>query len=482
SSLSGKERAIINPATEEVIEHVPEAGPEDVDVAVGAARRAFQGWSRTDPDEKARILRDGIARIKAEGKEIAELLTREQGKPLSEAMGELHHLLHGLEFYADLASKIRGAYVPLPSTLGTSYGVVIKRPLGVVAAITPFNFPLTLLGTKIGPALVSGNTVVVKPSETTPLGTIRLIALLNEAGLPPGVLNVITGAGPGAGEALVGHPDVRRVAFTGGTRTGRRIMEIAGPKFKRITLELGGSDPVIICPDADIEKAIKGIVIGRYFNAGQACLAAKRVYIFQEVYDQVLEKLVKRVGRYELGEGWTRAERPKIRMGPLHSAQTRERIRGQVQDALRRGARVAIGGDAPKERERGFFFEPTVLENVPHDSRVVQDECFGPVLPLFKVKTINEAIRLANDSPYGLGSSVWTDNVKWIHKVAQEVEAGMTWVNQLHYGYDELPFGGVKASGFGREHGPEALDYYLESKSIVYGDLDIPDDPGEDLQ
>ncbi len=477
---TGEEMEVVNPATEETFDTVPKGGREDVDAAVSAAKRAFKEWSGKDPDERAQLMRTGIAAVKENDKEVAELLVREQGKPMMEAMGELHHFLHGMDFYADLTSKIRGAYTTLPSTLGTSYGMVIKRPVGVVAGLVPYNFPLTLMGTKVGPALAAGNTIIVKPAATTPLATLRIGELMNEAGLPPGVLNVITGPGRELGEALIGHPDVRRVALTGSTNTGRRVMEIAGPQFKRITLELGGSDPVIVCPDANVDNAVKGVNIGRFFNAGQACLAAKRVYVFDEVYDEFMESLVKRVSRYELGDGMTKAERPKVRMGPLNTARQRDELEGQLEDAVDKGAGVAYEGET--NGDRGFFFAPTVIEKAPHDSRVVREETFGPLLPVFKVRNINEAIRMANDSNFGLGSSIWTYNIQYIHKAAQEIESGMTWVNQIHYGYDELPFGGVKESGIGREHGPEALEHYLESKSVVVGDLDIAGDEGAGIQ
>ncbi|TCJ14858.1 aldehyde dehydrogenase [Rubrobacter taiwanensis] len=469
AAKSGEEIPVVNPANEETLESVPKAGPEDVDAAVAAAKAAFEEWSRTDADERASLMREGIARIKGEQKELARLLVQENGKPFAEAMGEISHFLHGMSYYADLASKIQGSYTELPSALGRSYGMVIKRPVGVCAAITPFNFPLTLLGTKIGPALAAGNTVVAKPAETTPLATLRVAQLMQEAGLPAGVLNVVTG-GAEAGEALAGHPGVRRVAFTGSTGVGRRIMELAGPQFKRVTVELGGSDPVIICPDADVESAVRGVTIGRFFNAGQACLAAKRVYVFEEVYDQFMESLLKRVARYELGDGLEKAEKPKVRMGPMHTDRYRQQISDQLQDAVDKGAKVACGGGFPDGR--GYFFEPTVVEDAPHGSRLATEEVFGPVLPVWRVSGMDEAIRLANDSPYGLGSSIWTQNVKWVHRAAQEIEAGMTWVNQLHYGYDELPFGGVKQSGIGREHGQEAIEYYVESKAVVVGGLD----------
>jgi acyl-CoA reductase-like NAD-dependent aldehyde dehydrogenase len=470
SARSGEEMPVVNPATEEEFETVPKAGSEDVDAAVAAAKEAFKEWSKKDPDDRAALMRAGIAKIQENSKEIAQLLTREQGKPFSEAMGELHHFLHGMNYYADLASKIEGVYANLPSTLGRAYGMVIKKPIGVCAAIVPYNFPLTLMGTKLAPALAAGNTIVIKPANTTPLATLRVAELMQEAELPPGVVNVVTGPGKEVGEALAVHPDVRRVALTGSTQTGRRIMEIAAPKFKRVSAELGGSDPVIVFPDADVDAAVRGINIGRFFNAGQACLAAKRVYVFEEVYDEFMASLTKRVARYELGDGLEKAEKPKIRMGPLNAARHRDELADQLQEAVDGGAKVAIGGGTGNGK--GFFFEPTVIEDAPHESRVAREETFGPLLPVWKVNEVDEAIRLANDSPYGLGSSVYTYNVKWINRAAQEIEAGMTWVNQLHFGYDELPFGGVKESGIGREHGKEAIEHYLEQKSIVVGGLD----------
>src|SRR5919205_1958655 len=337
---SGEEMPVVNPATEEQFEAVPKAGQEDVDAAVSAANEAFKEWSKRDPDDRAAAIRAAIEKIEENDKEIAGLLTREQGKPFSESMGELHHFLHGMNYYADLASKIEGVYANLPSALGKAYGMVIKKPIGVCAAIVPYNFPLTLMGTKVGPALAAGNTVVVKPADTTPLATLRVVELMQESGLPPGVVNVVTGPGKEVGEALATHPDVRRVAFTGSTRVGRRLMEIAAPKFKRISAELGGSDPVIVFPDANVDAAVRGVNIGRFFNAGQACLAAKRVYVFAEVYDEFMGRLIERVSRYEPGEGWVKAQKPKIRMGPLHTAALRDTIQGQLQDALERGARV----------------------------------------------------------------------------------------------------------------------------------------------
>ena len=475
AALSGETYQINNPANGQTVDRVPLAGPADVDAAVRAAQDACRGWAETAPDDRAAILRKGIQAVEAHAEEIAALLTAEQGKPLFEASGELHHLLHGLEFYAGLASKIRGAQVPLPPALGKhAYGLVLRRPVGVCVGIVPWNFPLTLMGTKVGPALISGCPIIIKPAKTTPLATLQVIGLLHAAGLPPGVLQCVTGAGSTVGEALITHPAVRRVALTGSSETGRRVMQLAGPDFKRVTLELGGSDPCIICPDADIRRAVSGVVVGRYWNAGQQCLAIKRLYVFEEVYDQFVTALVDKVGNYRVGDGATKPDKPFIRMGPLHTAQQRQEVEDQLADAVVKGAKVLIGGQRPDDPAvvSGHFIEPAVVADVPEDCRLVTEEVFGPVLPVWPVKTLDEAIQKANRTPWGLGSSIWTQNMNWAHRAIREVDAGVTWVNQIHYGYDELPFGGVKASGIGHEHGPEAVNYYLENKGAVFGGLD----------
>jgi succinate-semialdehyde dehydrogenase / glutarate-semialdehyde dehydrogenase len=466
------ELEVIDPATEDTYETVPAGGVDAVELAVQAASAAFPDWSKTDAEQRAEIMRKALDLIAARKDEIVETLTHEQGKPTIEAVGELQHFIHGMQYYADLATKVRGAYQELPSTLGRSYGMVIKRPVGPVAAIVPYNYPLTLMGTKIGPALAAGNTVVVKPASSTPLATLKVAELFHEAGLPAGVLNVVTGRGSVIGDALVTHPLIRRVAFTGETGTGKHIAALAAPGFKHISLELGGSDPMIVCPDVDVRAAIKSAVIARFWNAGQSCLAAKRLYVFDEIYDDFVGGLASEIGRYECGTGWTKAEKPKLRMGPVHTRGGRRELTEQLDDALSRGANVVVGGGPPSEPGSGYFFQPTLVENAPHDSRLVQDEVFGPILPVFRVHDIDEAIRLANDTRYGLGSSIWTYDARYIDKAAQEIEAGMTWVNQIHYGYDELPFGGLKESGVGKEHGPEAmLDHYFETKSVVVGGL-----------
>jgi succinate-semialdehyde dehydrogenase/glutarate-semialdehyde dehydrogenase len=474
AARSGETQDVINPFDGSVVDSVPRGSRADARAAIQAAENAFPAWADTSPDERAALMMQGTQKVREHQKELSALLSREQGKPVFEAAGEIHHFLHGMTFYAGLASKIRGSMVPLPPDMGKhSYGLVMKRPVGVCGAIVPWNFPITLMGTKIGPALAAGNTVVVKPASSTPLTTLRIIGLFNEAGLPPGVLNCVTGPGREVGEELLENPVVRRIAFTGESQTGRRVMEIAGPQFKRITLELGGSDPMIVMPDADIKKAISGALIGRFWNCGQACLAVKRLYLHAAIHDEFLKGLLEKVAAYEPGDPATRPEKPKIRMGPLHTAAQREEIESQLADAVKRGAKVLIGGKRPSDNSlgNGHFFQPAVVAAVPHDSRLVQEEVFGPVLPVFKVEDLDEAIALANDNQYGLGSSIWTQNLTWTNQAIREIQSGVTWVNQIHYGYDELPFGGVKASGIGHEHGPEAMEYYQERKGAVIGGL-----------
>jgi acyl-CoA reductase-like NAD-dependent aldehyde dehydrogenase len=458
---------VVNPATEEIVDSVPAGSPDDVDLAVATAKRAFKDWAHTDVEKRAEILAKAVELIRENAKGLAATLTSEQGKPIAEAMGEVTHLAHGVHYYAEAATKVRGAYQDLPSTLGPAYGMVIRRPMGVCAAITPYNFPLTLLGTKIAPALASGNTVVAKPAATTPLATLEVARLFSEAGVPDGVLNVVTGRGRDIGDALTSHPDVRRVAFTGSTAVGRHVAQLAAADLKRVTLELGGSDPVIICADADVDAAVKAVIIGRYWNAGQACLGCKRVFVHDSVYDDFVSQLVDRVGRYEPGDGTTKPEKPKLRMGPIHTQEGRDELLAQVESA---GGEVLIGGGTG-EHDSGWFLEPAVIAEPAPDSRVMREEVFGPVLPVIRFTDFDDAIAKANDTPYGLGSSIWTHDARLIHRAAHEIDSGMTWVNQIHYGYDELPFGGVKASGYGKEHGIEALDSYVEIKSVVVGGL-----------
>lgn len=469
-SISGDEYEVRNPATGEAVGRVPRGTAADVEQAVQAAERAFGEWAQTTPEDRGRMLMSAYELIREKSSEIAHLLTQEQGKTVFEANLEIHHLLHGLEFYAGLASKVRGAYVPLPQK--DAYGMVIRQPIGVCGGIVPWNFPLTLMGTKLGPALAAGNTIIIKPATTTPLATLLCIEQIQRATyadgkqtLPNGAVNVVTGPGTTVGEALIQHPRVRRIAFTGSTEIGRHVMEVAGREIKRVTLELGGSDPMIVMDDANVDQALRMADVGRFFNCGQMCLGVKRLFLHESIADDFVERLADQLRKKAVGNGLKR----ESRMGPLHLDFQRHEVEEQVEDARSRGAKIIVGGERPSggEYDQGHFYLPTLLTNVPPDARIVQEECFGPALPVFRFSDLNEAIELANNTIYGLGASIWTSNLIQSNKAIERLQAGNVWVNSLHYGYDELPFGGVKASGIGREHGPEALDYYLEPKGVV---------------
>lgn len=454
---------IRNPATGEVVDRVAAATPEDVDRAIDAAQTAFKKWSEVPPPKRAEILFKAAHMLAEREKELARLLTQEQGKPLREAVLEIRRFAHTLEHYAGLAKTIRGGYVPALDD--RRYGMIIKKPIGVCGSIVPWNFPVSLLGNKIGPALVTGNTVVVKPAGTTPLTDVQAVQILNEAGLPPGVLNILPGPARVVGEGLLKDPRVRKIGFTGATSTGKHVMEVAAQNVKRVTLELGGSDPMIVCSDADIDEAVSAASVGRFFNCGQACLAIKRLYLFDEIYDEFVSKLIGKVEKLRVGNGLEQG----VIVGPLHTAAQRDEVEDQVRDAVQRGARILAGGKRPSGDAfaKGNFYLPTVLVDVDEESRVVQEEVFGPALPVMRVQNLDEAIEKANRSIYGLGSSIWTRDLDKANAAAEQIEAGYTWINSPQIIFDELPFGGVKQSGLGKEHGSEALDYYMETKSVV---------------
>ena len=462
-AASGETYDVINPATGEVVDSVPKGNAEDMQRAVDAAHEAFPAWAETAAEARAHLIQKGIELVMAEIDDLSVTLTKEQGKPVSESKREIEHCLHGMAFYAGLASKVRGSYVPLPNN--AMYGMVLKQPVGVCGAIVPWNFPTTLMGTKIGPAMAAGCTSIVKPASTTPLATVRIVELLNQAGLPKGVLNVVTGPGSVVGEELLQNPKVRRIAFTGESGTGKHIMEVAGGNMKRVTLELGGSDPMIVCEDAFMKGALTGAAVGRFYNCGQACLAVKRLFVLEGVYDEFVEGLVGKAGRLVPGNGMN----PKVRMGPMHTAAQREEVEAQIKDAVDRGGKVLVGGTRPEgeDYDRGHYLTPAIIVDAPLDSRIATEEVFGPALPVLKVADFDEAIEKANDSAFGLGASIWTNDLTRARRGAERLQAGNVWINSLHIGYDEMPFGGVKDSGIGREHGPEALEAYLEPKGIV---------------
>ena len=464
-STSAEWFEVRNPATGEVVETVQKGTVEDVQRAVAAAEKALPEWSALASSRRGEILHKAVHLIQEHESELAKLLTEEQGKPLSESVRELRRFAHTLEHYAGLAKTIRGGHIPRLDE--GKYGLILKRPIGICGAIVPWNFPVSLLGNKLGPALLAGNAVIVKPASTSPLTDIRCIELLCEAGITPGALNIVTGPGGTVGEEILRHPAIRKIGFTGETRTGKHVMEVAAREIKRVTLELGGSDPMIVADDADLEAAVSAAAVGRFYNCGQACLAIKRLYLFERIHDDFVSKLVEKVKRLKVGNGLE----AETRLGPLHTAAQREEVEEQVAEAVKRGGKVLAGGKRPegREYEKGFFYLPTLLSDVPDEARIVQEECFGPALPIFKVKDWEEAIARANHSIYGLGSSVWSRDLARAMAAAERIESGYTWINSAQIIYDELPFGGVKWSGLGKEHGSEALDYYMETKSVVVG-------------
>jgi acyl-CoA reductase-like NAD-dependent aldehyde dehydrogenase len=464
-AASGATMEVCNPATGELVDSVPRADAEDTRRAIEAAAAAFPVWSKTPSHKRAQVLMAASAYVRERLDDVAQLLTSEQGKPIRDSRIEAERFADNIEIYAGLigSGAPSGRHVPLPSQ--KAMGLVVRRPIGVVGAIIPWNFPLTLMANKIAPAMAVGNTVIVKPASTTPLATLRLAELMHEGGLPAGVLNVVTGPGGVVGEEIIRHPLVRKIGFTGETGTGKHVARSAAEELKHVTLELGGSDAAIVCDDADLDLAARTVAIGRFFNAGQACLAVKRVYVFDSVAEEFISKIAARAKRLKLGSGTDAT----AQMGPLHTAKQRAEIESQLADAVERGGRVVAGGHRPpgEQFDKGYYFEPTVVVDVPEGARVWTEETFGPLLPIMRVKDLDQALQKANDSEFGLGSSIFTRDMTKAQRAIDELEAGYTWVNAVQIAHDELPFGGTKHSGYGKEHGTEVLDHYTEQKSVV---------------
>ena len=438
---------------------VADGGIPDVEAAVRSAQNALTGeWGALTPPARGRLMLAFADAIDVHADELAMLETRDTGKLLREMTGQVAALGDWLRYYAGLADKIEGSVLP---TDKASFLVYTRRaPVGVVAAITPWNSPLLLLMWKLAPALAAGCPVIVKPSEYTSASTVRLAQIAVGAGLPPGVFNVVTGWGPAVGRALTTHPGIAKVAFTGSTETGRAVAAAAAEGFKRVTLELGGKSAQIVFPDADLEAATNGILAGIFAATGQTCMAGSRLLVHRDIADELVRRLVARAHTITLGD----PSSPATQMGPIANERQFHRVLGFIDEAVREGATVACGGRAAGLG--GFFVEPTILTDIPAGARILQDEVFGPVLGVVPFDDESEAVERANGTEFGLAGAVWTRDIQRAHRVAGRLRAGSVWINAYRTVAPQVPFGGFGASGMGRENGPHAVDEYLETTAV----------------
>jgi len=451
---------IISPATASKIGEVYDSDLEDVNAAVLAAKQAQRSWWKTPGAEKAKLLREIGTRIRTKEKQLAELMTLETGKPISESYDCIEWVAACFEYYSEYARSSYGNSVPPVAPHQINF--TIKEPFGVVAAIVPFNFPLLLMAWKIAPAIAAGNTVVCKPPHQNPLCNL-LLAECYEGILPPGVVNVITGNGETTGEALINHPDVDMIAFTGSCAVGRHIASTAGKHLKKVNLELGSVDPFIVFGDADLEVAVRGVAWARLLNAGQVCTSSKRIYLVKEIADEFITRLQAHVKTIQLGDPM----KPDTDVGPVITEQALQLIEKQVAASVKEGAKILMGGKRVKpEGLNGFYFEPTILVNVKHGSLPTTEEIFGPVISITVAKDADEAIFMANDSKFGLGACIYTKSLEIAMKAMENIKAGTFWVNDPLTDNDAAPFGGMRASGVGRELGEEGLDAFREPKHV----------------
>jgi acyl-CoA reductase-like NAD-dependent aldehyde dehydrogenase len=463
-ATSGQTFAVVNPATEEVLAQVHHAGPADVDAAVTAARTCFDGaeWQGLAARKRGEMLYRAGGLLAARREEMAELETRQNGKPLFESRIDVGMTVETLKYYAGWPDKYGGSIVPVETG---DFVFTDRVPVGVVGAIVPWNFPLNLASWKFAPALAAGCTVILKPASETPLTALLMAEIMLEAGFPPGAFNVLPGGGSTTGSALVKHPGVDKISFTGSTAVGKQIMRDAAETVKRVTLELGGKSPNIIFADADLKAAIRGAQNGIFYGKGEVCAAGSRLLVEKSVHDQVMEELVARTKKLTPGDPFDK----NTRLGAVVSKKQQETVLSYVEAGRKDGARLVAGGNAAQVNGKGYYVEATVFDDARPGMRIVDEEIFGPVLAVVTFDDVDDGVRLANQTIYGLAAGVWTRDITKAIRVARAIRAGTVWVNTYNLYDSAAPFGGFKQSGYGRDLGREALDGYTESKTVWVG-------------
>src|SRR6266581_5227106 len=455
--------SIVDPSTNQVIGEVPRGSREDAGAAVDAARSALWSpeWREMDSAKRGRIMVKLTGLIRENSDELAKLETLNEGKTLKESKGDVAWAARAFEYYSGMADKIEGETIPVPPK---RLDYTLREPLGVTVHIVPWNYPIALAARSVAPALAAGNTVVLKPSELTPLTALKLGELGSKAGLPKGVFNVVTGSGADIGSALASDRKVDGIIFTGSSETGKQVMEAASKNVTRVQLELGGKNPHIVFPDADVPRALRSMKDGIFTNAGQMCWAGSRAFIHESIYDGFVKELVSKTKTMKLGPGME----DTTEMGPVVSKQRQETVLGFVKDGVSEGARLLTGGNVPSEPRlaKGNFVEPTIFENVTGQMKLGNDEIFGPVLAITKFSTVDEVVKMANETDYGLYGGLWTSNLKTAHDVASRLQVGVVAINEYLVTFPQTPFGGYKNSGIGHENGTRSLEFYTRTKNV----------------